>query len=104
MAIVLKDISKSFSDQLVVNNFSVNITEGELFVLLGSSGSGKSTVLRIIAGLLLPDSGSVELNGIDVTNLPTQKRNTGFVFQNYAIFKHMTVSQNIEFGLKIRKN
>jgi len=72
-------------------------------VLLGTSGSGKSTVLRLIAGLIAPDSGTVVLHGRDVTKLPPQKRGTGFVFQNYSIFRHMSVAENVEFGLKIRR-
>src|SRR5262249_8390978 len=72
------------------------------FVLLGSSGSGKSTILRMIAGLSLPDEGTIRLAGNDVTVLPPQRRDIGFVFQNYSIFRHMTVAENIEFGLRIR--
>ena len=103
MAIELTNIQKSFGDHLVVSDFSLAVDSGELFVLLGSSGSGKSTVLRMIAGLILPDSGTIQLHGEDVTFLPPQKRNTGFVFQSYAIFRHMTVSENVEFGLRVRK-
>ncbi len=103
MSIVLTDLSKRFGNVLVVNRFSLQIEDGELFVLLGASGSGKSTVLRMIAGLTRPDSGKIELNQKDVTTLPPQARGTGFVFQNYSLFKHMTVAENIEFGLKIRK-
>jgi len=102
MTIVLDQIVKGFGDQLVVNKLSLEVRDGELFVLLGSSGSGKSTILRLIAGLLLPDEGRIELHGRDVTRLPPQKRGTGFVFQNYAIFRHMTVAENVEFGLRIR--
>ncbi len=103
MTIILDKVSKRLQDNLIVNNADIEVRDGELFVLLGSSGSGKSTILRIIAGLLQPDSGRVLLHNKDVTSLPTQKRDIGFVFQNYAIFQHMTVSQNVEFGLKIRK-
>lgn len=103
MSIALQDLTKYFGDQLVVNKVSLQIAEGELFVLLGGSGSGKSTILRIIAGLLGSDSGTVHLNGVDTRNQPPQQRGVGMVFQNYALFKHMTVAQNIEFGLKIRK-
>jgi sulfate transport system ATP-binding protein len=103
MSIVLTDLSKRFGNVLVVNRFSLQIQDGELFVLLGASGSGKSTVLRMIAGLTRPDSGTIELNQKDVTTLPPQARGTGFVFQNYSLFRHMTVAGNIEFGLKIRK-
>lgn len=103
MSIVLSNLTKRFGQNLIVNNVSLEIQDGELFVLLGGSGSGKSTILRMIAGLLTPDSGRIELNGRDVTYLPPQARGTGFVFQNYSIFRHMTVSQNVEFGLRIRK-
>ena len=81
---------------------SLEVETGELFVLLGASGSGKSTILRMIAGLVLPDAGVVRLAGRDVTLLPPQQRDVGFVFQNYSIFRHMTVAENIEFGLRIR--
>jgi len=103
MSITLTNISKRFGDHLVVHGINLEVQNGELFVLLGGSGSGKSTILRMIAGLTAPDTGKIELNGMDVTNLPPQKRNTGFVFQNYSIFRHMTVAENIEFGLRIRK-
>ncbi len=101
--IVLQGAFKKFGEQVVVNKVSLEVEDGELFVLLGSSGSGKSTVLRLIAGLLTPDTGKVFLRGRDVTDLPPQKREVGFVFQNYALFRHMSVGENIEFGLKIRK-
>ena len=103
MSIILEQITKHFGNQWVVDNVSLEVADKELFVLLGSSGSGKSTILRMIAGLTQPTSGRILLHGRDVTNLPPQERGTGFVFQNYSIFRHMTVSENIEFGLKIRK-
>jgi ABC-type Fe3+/spermidine/putrescine transport system ATPase subunit/nucleotide-binding universal stress UspA family protein len=103
MSIVLEQISKRFGNQWVVDNVSLEVADKELFVLLGSSGSGKSTILRMIAGLAQPSSGRILLHGRDVTNLPPQERGTGFVFQNYSIFRHMTVAENIEFGLRIRK-
>src|SRR5512146_1788512 len=102
MPIVLDALSKSFGRQPVVKQFSLEVNDGELFVLLGSSGSGKSTVLRMIAGLLRPDAGRILLKERDITHLPPQQRGVGFVFQNYSIFRHMTASGNIEFGLKIR--
>lgn len=102
MSIVLTNLTKRFGRVLVVNNVSLSIPEGELFVLLGGSGSGKSTILRMIAGLTEVDSGRIELGGRDVTDLPPQARNVGFVFQNYSIFRHMTVAENVEFGLRIR--
>jgi sulfate transport system ATP-binding protein len=82
---------------------SLEVKDGELFVLLGASGSGKSTILRLIAGLTPSDSGNIVLHGRDVTHLAPQLRSTGFVFQNYSLFRHMTLAENIEFGLKIRK-
>jgi sulfate/thiosulfate transport system ATP-binding protein len=103
MSIVLEQISKRFGNQWVVDNVSLEVADKELFVLLGSSGSGKSTILRMIAGLAQPSSGRILLHGRDVTDLPPQQRGTGFVFQNYSIFRHMTVAENIEFGLRIRK-
>jgi len=103
MSIRLEGISKHYGQQVVVNNVSMEVKNGEFFVLLGSSGSGKTTILNIIAGLIRPEKGTVLLHDRDVTNLPPQRRNVGFVFQNYALFKHMNVAQNIEFGLKIRK-
>src|SRR5512145_2891454 len=103
MSILLENVSKRYGEQMVVNNVSLEIKDGEFFVLLGSSGSGKTTVLNIIAGLVPADEGRVFLHGRDVTNLPTQKRKVGFVFQNYALFEYMTVAKNIEFGLEIRK-
>ncbi|HSE41349.1 MAG TPA: ABC transporter ATP-binding protein, partial [Acidobacteriota bacterium] len=103
MSIVLTDLSKRYGKTLVVNCVSLTVENGEFFVLLGPSGSGKSTILRMIAGLTLPDEGKVELNGKDVTSWPPQQRGAGFVFQNYSLFRHMNVADNIEFGLKVRK-
>ena len=103
MSIALENISRRFGNQWVVDNVSLEVADKELFVLLGSSGSGKSTILRMIAGLSKPSSGRILLHGRDVTNLSPQQRNTGFVFQNYSIFRHMTVAENVEFGLRIRK-
>jgi len=103
MSIVLDRLSKRFGSQTVVSRVSLEIEDGELFVLLGASGSGKSTVLRLIAGLSVPDSGTIQLRGRDVTDLAPQEREIGFVFQNYSIFRHMSVAENIEFPLKIRK-
>ncbi|MFN8475867.1 MAG: ATP-binding cassette domain-containing protein [Anaerolineae bacterium] len=103
MSILLERLTKRFGDLPVVENINLEIAQGEMFVLLGASGSGKSTVLRMIAGLTEPDAGRILLHGRDVTSLPPQQRGTGFVFQNYSIFRHMSVADNIEFGLKIRK-
>ncbi|MBZ0286091.1 MAG: ABC transporter ATP-binding protein [Anaerolineae bacterium] len=103
MSIKLEHVSKAYGKQGVVDDFSLEIETGELFVLLGASGSGKSTLLRLIAGLIPLDKGRIELDGRDVTDMPPQGRNTGFVFQNYSLFRHMTAAQNIEFGLDIRR-
>jgi sulfate/thiosulfate transport system ATP-binding protein len=103
MSIVLDRLTKRFGNQLVVDHVSLEVGDGELFVMLGASGSGKSTILRLIAGLAKPDGGNIHLNGRDVTELPPQERGTGFVFQNYSLFRHMTVAENIEFGLRVRK-
>ena len=103
MSIVLENLTKRYGSQTVVKHVSLEIGEGELFVLLGASGSGKSTILRMIAGLTTCDEGKILINGRDVTQLAPQPRGTGLVFQNYSIFRHMTLAQNIEFGLRIRK-
>ncbi len=102
MSIALENVTKRHADQVTVDSISLEVQTGELFVLLGASGSGKSTILRMIAGLVLPDGGTIRLAGRDVTHLPPQKRDVGFVFQNYSVFRHMTVARNIEFGLRIR--
>jgi sulfate transport system ATP-binding protein len=103
MSISLEKLTKRFDDHPVVNNVSLEIKDGEFFVLLGSSGSGKTTVLNLIAGLASADQGRILLHGRDVTWLPPQQRRVGFVFQNYALFQYMNVSENVEFGLSIRK-
>jgi sulfate/thiosulfate transport system ATP-binding protein len=103
MSIVIKDISKRFGDFQALDRVNLEINDGGLVALLGPSGSGKSTLLRVIAGLEAPDTGTVLLNGQDATRLNVRRRNIGFVFQHYALFKHLTVRQNIAFGLEIRK-
>ncbi|MBU0529214.1 ABC transporter ATP-binding protein, partial [bacterium] len=103
MSIKLTKLQKHYGTNVVVNNVSTEIKDGELFVLLGASGSGKSTILRIIAGLTFPDSGSVEVSGKDITFLRPQDRGIGFVFQNYSLFQHLNVYKNVEFGLRIKK-
>ena len=102
MSILLEQLTKRYDSHPVVNNVSLEIVDGEFFVLLGSSGSGKTTVLNMIAGLAGIDQGRVLLHGRDVTHLPIQERNVGYVFQNYALFQHMSVADNIEFGLRVR--
>jgi sulfate transport system ATP-binding protein len=96
-------ITKSFGDFTALNDVTVDVPTGSLTALLGPSGSGKSTLLRVIAGLERPDAGSVVLDGDDITGLPPQSRGVGFVFQHYAAFKHMTVWENVAFGLRIRR-
>ena len=101
--IAARDVTKRFGDFVALDDVSLEIPDGSLTALLGPSGSGKSTLLRIIAGLEQPDSGSVVIHGDDATRVPPQRRQIGFVFQHYAAFKHMTVRDNVAFGLKIRK-
>jgi putrescine transport system ATP-binding protein len=96
----IKNISKKFGNVIALDNVSLSISKSELFSLLGSSGCGKSTLLRIIAGFEKPDSGSIVLDGEDITNLPPHLRPLNMMFQNYALFPHLNISQNIEFGLK----
>jgi sulfate transport system ATP-binding protein len=103
MAIVISHITKRFGDFRALDDVSLDIADGSLTALLGPSGSGKTTLLRIIGGLEVPDSGSIELLGRDVTHVAPQQRGIGFVFQHYAPFKHMTVWDNVAFGLTIRK-
>jgi sulfate transport system ATP-binding protein len=103
MSIHVRNISKRFGDFVAVADVSLEVDSGSLTALLGPSGSGKSTLLRIIAGLEWPDTGEIVISGKDATALTPQKRNVGFVFQHYAAFKHMTVRDNIAFGLKVRR-
>ena len=101
--ISVKGIEKSYGDFKALHGVSVDVRAGSLSALLGPSGSGKSTLLRVIAGLEHPDAGTVQIEGRDVTDVPPQRRGIGFVFQHYAAFKHMTVRQNVAFGLQVRK-
>jgi len=103
MSIQVTDISKHFGDFAALESVSLEIPEGSLTALLGPSGSGKSTLLRIIAGLEAPDDGTVMIEGRDVSHVRPQRRGIGFVFQHYAAFVHMSVRDNVAFGLKIRK-
>jgi sulfate/thiosulfate transport system ATP-binding protein len=103
MAIAVRRVAKRFGDYVALDGVSLAIPSGSLTALLGPSGSGKSTLLRVIAGLEQPDQGDVDILGTDATHLPPQKRGVGLVFQHYAAFKHMTVRNNVAFGLKIRK-
>jgi len=99
MSITVDGINKRFGKFQALNNVSLDIPEGKLTALLGPSGSGKTTLLRIIAGLESADSGQISFSGQDVTGFHVRDRNIGFVFQHYALFRHMTVAQNIAFGL-----
>jgi len=103
MGITVTNVSKRFGSFVALDDVSLDVPEGSLTALLGPSGSGKSTLLRVIAGLERPDRGTVLISQEDATGLPAQKRGVGFVFQHYAAFKHMTVWDNVAFGLSIRK-
>jgi sulfate transport system ATP-binding protein len=103
MSIELRGVTKRFGEVAAVNQVGFSVNEGELVALLGPSGGGKTTVLRMIAGLELPSEGDIFIRGQRVNDIPVQRRNIGFVFQNYALFNHMTVFHNIAFGLKIKK-
>jgi sulfate transport system ATP-binding protein len=103
MSIDVTGVTKKFGDFVALDDVTVSLPTGQLTALLGPSGGGKSTLLRIIAGLDKADEGTVSIEGTEATKLPPQKRNVGFVFQHYAVFKHMTVAKNVAFGLEIRK-
>jgi sulfate/thiosulfate transport system ATP-binding protein len=102
-AIIVRGANKRYGDFAALDNVDFEVPSGSLTALLGPSGSGKSTLLRAIAGLDLPDTGTITIDGHDVTHIPPQRRGIGFVFQHYAAFKHLTVRDNVAFGLKIRK-
>ena len=97
------NIDKSFNEVKALVDVSLNVREGEFFTLLGPSGCGKTTLLRIIAGLELPDNGQVILGGRDITALPATKRQVNTVFQSYALFPHLSIFENVAFGLRSRK-
>src|SRR4051812_44713399 len=103
MSIKVSGVTKKFGDFVALDDVTVDLPKGQLTALLGPSGGGKSTLLRIIAGLEDADAGTVTIEGTEATHLPPQKRNVGFVFQHYAAFKHMSVAKNVAFGLEIRK-
>ena len=102
-AITVRGANKRYADFAALDNVDFEVPSGSLTALLGPSGSGKSTLLRTIAGLDQPDTGTITINGSDVTNVPPQRRGIGFVFQHYAAFKHLTVRDNVGFGLRIRR-
>src|SRR5690606_13293479 len=97
------DLQKKFGSSVAVSDFSLQIEDGELVAFLGPSGCGKTTTLRMIAGFIEPSAGQIFIDGQDVTRTPVHKRNTGMVFQKYALFPHMTVGENVAFGLKMHK-
>src|ERR1700676_1594319 len=99
----LSNLSKHYGDQIAVAGATLDVADGEFLVLLGPSGCGKTTTLRMIAGFVEPSGGSATIGAIDVTYLPPWRRNTGMVFQSYALFPHMTVTENVAFGLEMRK-
>ncbi len=99
----LTDLVKRYGDVRAVDGVSLTIERGEFFTLLGPSGSGKTTTLRLVAGFELPDAGSVELGGEQVEHLPPYARDVNTVFQDYALFPHMTVAENVAYGLRVRK-
>jgi sulfate/thiosulfate transport system ATP-binding protein len=103
MSIELRNVSKKFGEVTAVNKVGFSVKDGELVALLGPSGGGKTTVLRMIAGLEQPTEGDIFVRGARVNDIPVQKRNIGFVFQSYALFKNMNVFKNIAFALKIKK-
>ena len=102
-AVHLQSLNKVYGEVVAVDDVSLDVQRGEFFSLLGPSGCGKTTTLRLVAGLIEPDGGHIEIMGQDVTDLPANRRNIGMVFQNYALFPHMTVTENVTFGLRMRK-
>ena len=99
----LTGLTKTYGDFRAVAGVDLDIAQGELVVLLGPSGCGKTTTLRMIAGFIAPTAGEIRLGGRDITRQPPWKRNTGLVFQSYALFPHLTVAENVAFGLRMRK-
>ena len=103
IAIRLRGLTRTFGDVVAVNGVDLDVVDGEFLTLLGPSGSGKTTVLRMIAGFERPDAGTIELGGVDVTTVPPYNRDVNTVFQDYALFPHMSVQRNVEYGLKVKK-
>src|SRR5690625_4104085 len=102
-SLVITDLCKQYGDTQVVKQLNLTIEQGELVSLLGPSGCGKTTTLRMIAGLLHPTSGSINLANKEIVNIPTHKRDIGLVFQNYALFPHLSIFENVAYGLKRKK-
>ncbi len=102
-AVELRDVVKSFGENVVADHVNLDIRVGEFFTMLGPSGSGKTTLLRMIAGFELPDAGTIYLHGEDVTTRPAHLRPVNTVFQDYALFPHMDVVTNVEYGLRVRR-
>src|SRR5215213_6043552 len=102
-AVSIRNVSKAFGRSTVLSDINFEVSESEILVLLGASGSGKTTILRVIAGLEMPGRGNVIFHGKDVTNLPARERGTGVIFQSYALFPKMTVARNIGYGLRLRR-
>src|SRR3546814_14370303 len=103
MAVTVSNVVKSFGRYPALNDVSIEARDGEFLALLGPSGSGKTTLLRLIAGLDFPDSGQILFDGEDVSNRPARDRQVGFVFQHYALFRHMPIAENIAFGLTVQR-
>src|SRR5690349_11457233 len=101
--LTLSNVSKQFADSYAVQDFNLDVEKGEFVSFLGPSGCGKTTTLRMVAGFEIPTGGTITLGGTDITNNPPNQRNVGMVFQAYALFPNMTVTQNIGFGLRVRR-
>src|SRR3954453_10624182 len=99
----LNNLSKRYGDHVAVAGATLDVADGEFLVLLGPSGCGKTTTLRMIAGFVEPSGGAARIGGVDVTHLPPWRRSTGMVFQSYALFPHMSVAENVAFGLEMRR-
>src|SRR5580693_9474704 len=103
MAITIRSVSKRFGDAVALDDVNLDVPNGSLTALLGPSGGGKSTLLRVVAGLESPDTGTVEIDGEDLTGVRVRDRGIGFCFQHYAPFRHLTVRRNVAFGLEVRR-